>query len=116
MKKLKAKIVDTLKNNNGEMLIETIISIMLFVVLIIGVTTMITAATNGIRTTRRETQQAQDAANNMVARTITTSQSVEISATLEVTSEPDPSINAKTSLHDGILYSEEGLIYFYTTP
>ncbi len=122
MKNLQTKIANALLNKKGEMLIETIISIMLFTFLIVGVTMIITSATSGIRTTQRLADTAQETANmmlNTAASSTAPIPNASISVTLEVseTTPPAPvTVTPVTVSHDGNLISQNSMIYFYTQP
>ncbi len=117
---MKARLANTLGNRKGEMLIETIISIMLFVVLMATVTTIITSATRGLRSTQREAENVQDTANNMVIRSATlTPQVKDITVTLENSALADPDATSVEVTQEAQLTSDEGMLYFYvesTTP
>ncbi len=114
MKKLKIKFADVLRNKKGEMLIETIISIMLFTFLIVGVTMIITSATNGIRTTQREADNVQQTANDFVTSSGLTPQSTEIKVVLEVGGAVPPT--PATITQSGEILTQNDMIYFYATP
>ncbi len=66
MKDWKGKTHRALLNKRGEMLIETVISSLIFIVLITSVTGIITSATNHVRETQREQERIQEAANELV--------------------------------------------------
>ncbi len=111
MKKLKVK---ALLNKRGEMLIETIISIMLFTVLIIGVTTMITASTNRIRETQREAEAVQDTVNLLVTGDSTISEApMEIKFTF---TDNTATLSDVTVTDAGFVKIQEKLVYFYPQP
>ncbi len=117
MKKLNNKLTSSLLNKKGEMLIETIISIMLFTFLITGVTMVITSATNGLRTTQRAAESAQDTANKMVtASTELSPQDTNIVVSLEVSTSTGSGATPVTVQHSAKIILEEDLVYFYTAP
>ncbi len=117
MKKLKARLANTLRNRRGEMLIETIISIMLFVVLMVTVTTIITSATRGLRSTQREAENVQDTVNDMVIRSASlTPQVTDITVTLENSALTGSGTTPVTVTQEAQLTSDEGMLYFYIEP
>ncbi len=127
MKNLHNKITNALLNKKGEMLIETIISIMLFTFLIVGVTMIITSATNGIRTTQRLADTAQETANIMLSTAASPTaphpdaviSDISVSITLEVSETTPPLATPPddvTISHGGKLISQNSMIYFYTQP
>ncbi len=112
MKKL---ITNALFNKRGEMLIETIISIMLFSVLLIGITGIVTSATNSVRETQRESDAVQETVNLMVTRDATlTAQTPAPDITLTLVDPTDPTVTVDMT-HEAALVSAEDLVYFYPT-
>ncbi len=116
MKKLKIKLVGIVFNKKGEMLIETIISIMLFVVLISGVTMIISSATSGIRSTQREAEDVQNTVNMMMSEPDTSASDTTVTVVLDISTVTTPSTTEKTVIHSAKLVSQSDLIYFYTEP
>ncbi len=106
MKDWKVKIHRALRNKRGEMLIETVISSLIFIVLITSVTGIITTATNHVRETQREQERIQEAANQLV-RKETVSGTMSVIATFpDATGSdiPTVSIIANTDYGEGMLY------------
>ncbi len=97
------------------MLIETIISVMLFTFLIAGVTMMISSATSGLRATRREAGDVQETANMMVSAP-QSPQTTSVKVTLKTSTAADPNLTKKEITQNGEYISSEGLLYFYVTP
>ncbi len=97
------------------MLIETIISIMLFTFLIVGVTMIISSATNSIRTTQREADNVQQTVNDFItSSSALTPQITGIEVMLEVSGVTPPT--PVTVTHSGEILVQNDLVYFYTTP
>ncbi len=115
MKNFKIKLLGILKERRGESLMETIIAVMLFSVLIISVTTMVTSSTSSLRTTQRETAAIAQTVNAMNARTLTET-ATEIEITLRDSTKPDPAATAVSVSDSGVTMSENDLLYFYINP
>ncbi len=115
MKKFKTKFFALLKERRGESLMETIIAVMLFSVLIVSVTTMVTSSTNSIRTTQREAEAVLETVNAINARTITPI-TTNVTVTLQDSSKPDPSATAISVHGSGLSMSENDIFYFYIAP
>ncbi len=100
-------------------MIETIISVMLFLFMVAGVTMIVTSATNSIRSTQFQAEDVQATINALVSRdtsvlpTPPTPQTQTVTATL---SDSTATLSDVEATHSGTLTSAEDLVYFYTTP
>ncbi len=96
-----------LRSSKGEMLIETITSVVLFAVLIVGVTGMLSSATNRTANARNEAEVFRKAVNGISEKNA--EQTVKITIMLS-----DTGTEETTSIEEDVnLKTEEGLIYFY---
>ncbi len=115
MKNLKIKLQNLLKERRGESLIETIIAIMIFSVLMVSVTTMVTSSTNSIRTTQREADAVQETVNAMGTRSLSTT-TTPVTITLQDSSAADPALTAVSVPGSAVGMSENDLFYFHIEP
>ncbi len=102
-------------NNKGETLIETVISVMLFTILFVGVAGMLTQAENIIRQSKLKNEEVQDTVNIIISgdnaynpdiEIIT--QPVDINVTLTTSSDKKIAVSARATL-----MRTDSLVYFY---